>query len=101
MGAIHGPWISVEGIKKRFEDVSPEEIVRALEQEQEKKQESTHEQADAQQMSSGRQPHGQVESPHSKDETPARKKKPRKIEIRSQQPRSNPQGEQSNTDASL
>ncbi|KXT03933.1 hypothetical protein AC578_9232 [Pseudocercospora eumusae] len=61
VGAWHGPWIKVGNIQKRFEDASPEEVVSALEQE--------------------KQPESQGEPGNG---VPAQKKKPRKLEIRSQ-----------------
>lgn len=59
VGAIHGPFIKFGGSGKKFEDAKPEEVVDALEQ-------------------------GRVEElPPDPEPTPP-KKKPRKIEIRSQ-----------------
>lgn len=75
-GAIHGPWIKVGDVQKRFEDATPAEVADALEEEQRTgaatptKEQSTTEQ------------HGQR-----LDEggAPKERKKPRKIEIRSTQ----------------
>ncbi|EME87752.1 uncharacterized protein MYCFIDRAFT_169514 [Pseudocercospora fijiensis CIRAD86] len=71
VGAWHGPWIKVGNIQKRFEDASPEEVVSALEQE--KKQQAPG--------SSAQHDDGQAGPTNG---VPAQKKKPRKLELRSQ-----------------
>ena len=75
VGAVHGPWITVGGIQKRFEDASPQEVVDAIEQEQNKSQ---HSEKPEHINSAG-------DSLEEQEQLKPRKK-PRKIEIRSQQP---------------
>lgn len=70
VGAVHGPWIKVGQIQKRFEDATPKEVVDAIEQE----------------AAQGKmvEEHEQIGEPH-QVQAPKPRKKPRKIEIRSQQ----------------
>ncbi|KAK4635559.1 hypothetical protein CLAFUW4_00215 [Fulvia fulva] len=67
VGAIHGPWIKVGGKDKKWQDATPEEVV-AYYEEQNAQNQSTAEQA-----LTYEQPIG-----------PVMKKKPRKLEVRSQ-----------------
>ncbi|KAI5370505.1 hypothetical protein Slin14017_G013840 [Septoria linicola] len=74
VGAVHGPWIQVGDIQKRFEDASPSEVITALEQEQKTGNgKLVEEQLTAE----------QIEDKLSQSDAPKEKKKPRKIEIRS------------------
>ncbi|PPJ56404.1 hypothetical protein CBER1_00690 [Cercospora berteroae] len=74
-GAIHGPWIKVGDVQKRFEDATPAEVADALEEEQRTgAAPPTKEQSTTQQH----------EQRLDEAEAPKERKKPRKIEIRSQ-----------------
>ncbi|KAM3418810.1 hypothetical protein BST61_g4778 [Cercospora zeina] len=74
-GAAHGPWIKVGDVQKRFEDATPGEVVDALEEEQRAGAESPMErhsptQQDVQRLE--------------EVDAPKQRRKPRKLEIRSQ-----------------
>lgn len=74
VGAWHGPWIKVGDQQKRFEDATPEEVAAALEEGRNAAQEPSID---------NRTGH----SPTVRDQdtaAPVQRKKPRKIEIRSQ-----------------
>ncbi|CAK1356250.1 hypothetical protein CB0940_00124 [Cercospora beticola] len=74
-GAIHGPWIKVGDVQKRFEDATPAEVADALEEEQRTgAAPPTEEQSTTQQH----------EQRLDEVDAPKERKKPRKIEIRSQ-----------------
>ncbi|KAK4506791.1 hypothetical protein PRZ48_000524 [Zasmidium cellare] len=72
VGAIHGPWITIGGIKKKWTEASPEEVVDYY-QSPEGKAEAAQQQAGMSAESGG--PADPVE--------PVVKKKPRKLEVRS------------------
>lgn len=69
-GAIHGPFIKVGGEEKKWENAKPEEVVDALEQEQDAQKRAELER-------------GLVESKNDDQENVQPKKKPRKLEVRS------------------
>lgn len=77
VGAIHGPWITVGGMKKKWTEASPDEVVDYY-QTQEGKTEAVHEQAGMAAEGGGNLP-----MPHAEPLGPATKKKPRKLELRS------------------
>ncbi|KAF2214673.1 hypothetical protein CERZMDRAFT_95065 [Cercospora zeae-maydis SCOH1-5] len=74
-GAAHGPWIKVGDIQKRFEDASPAEVVDALEEEQRAGAEIPMERQSAKQQDNQRL---------DEVDAPKQRRKPRKLEIRSQ-----------------
>lgn len=84
VGAIHGPWITIGGKKKKWTEASPEEVVDYY-QTQEGKTEAVQQQADMAAEVGADQP-----MPHAEPVGPAMKKKPRKLEVRSQAAQTGP-----------
>ncbi|KAF2169804.1 hypothetical protein M409DRAFT_52301 [Zasmidium cellare ATCC 36951] len=77
VGAIHGPWITIGGIKKKWTEASPEEVVDYY-QAEEGKAEAAQQQAGMAAEGGGDQP-----LPHAEPTGTAVKRKPRKLEVRS------------------
>lgn len=77
VGAIHGPWITIGGKKKKWTEASPEEVVDYY-QTPEGKAEAVQQQAGGAAEGGGDQP-----LPHAEPIGPPVKKKPRKLEVRS------------------
>lgn len=85
-GAIHGPWVKLGGKEQKFEDADPEEVVDALEQEQNTQIQGKPEQpptAAPEQVPAGG-------GNNNADQKPRRK--PKKLEVRSQQKQGSSQG---------
>lgn len=81
VGAVHGPWIKVGDIQKRFEDATPKEVVDALEEERRGGQGGP---SGEETVGKGQQDGGTESAEHTRnDALPIERRKPRKIEIRS------------------
>lgn len=74
VGAVNGPFIKLGGKEKKFEDAKPEEVVDAIQQEQLSAAPPKPEQSTTTPPTDAKQPVSD----------PAPKKKPRKLEVRSQ-----------------
>lgn len=84
VGALHGPWITIGGKKKKWTEASPEEVVDYY-QTQEGKTEAVQQQAGMAAEGGDDQP-----MPHAEPVGPALKKKPRKLEVRSKAAQTGP-----------